>query len=157
MSNIEPGSLDYKILLQFLFQDGGIRPGELKNALHTSHSTINSALKRLEEQGYVQWELYGNVNLLEKGEMMLTHIETHHHLIEVFLVDSLDLTPNHAHKEALHLASHFSCETIKKICEKYRHPKICPNNRPIPHYKPCHKHDGEELTYLNENIEENTN
>lgn len=148
MTQIDSGTLDYKILLQFLFIEGGIRPGQLKKKLNAKHSTINSALKRLEEEGYIEWELYGEVNVTAEGRQFLTHVETHHHLIEVFLVESLGLTLEHAKKEALHLSSHFSCQTIRKICDKYDNPKMCPNNRQIPHHELCHKHEGENLTYI---------
>ncbi|MFX0098493.1 MAG: metal-dependent transcriptional regulator [Candidatus Hodarchaeota archaeon] len=148
MKKIKPGSLEYKILLEFLFQDAGLKPGELKQSLSVRHSTINSALARMEKKQILKWNHHGKVELLEAGKTILSHLEVHHHLIEIFLVESLGLSPGHAHKQSLELAPHFSCETIKKICDKYGRPKICPNHKEIIHLSECHLHEEEKLTFI---------
>ncbi|HMF32020.1 MAG TPA: metal-dependent transcriptional regulator [Candidatus Lokiarchaeia archaeon] len=141
METPEPASLDYQILVQFLSRKSSIRPGTLAEKLDISHSTINSALKRMESNGFVTWQHYGDIELTEKGRDALKHVEVHHHLIEVFLVDSLGLTPDEAHEESMTLAPHFSCIVIKKICTKYNNPEFCPSNDKIPDFPPCHVHD----------------
>ena len=122
MDTPEPASLDYQILVQFLSTSTSIRPGTLAEIFQISHSTINSALKRMEQDGFITWKHYGDIELTEKGMDALKHIQVHLHLIEIFLVDSLGLTPDQAHDESLALAPHFSCIMIKKICDKYNNP-----------------------------------
>ena len=150
MEDITPGTLDFQILLEFLFKKDGMKPSDLVKTLSRKHSTINSALKRLEKKKMIKWSPYGRIQLLQAGEVMLQHVETHLHLIEVFLVDSLDLDPKHAQLQAMRLAPHFSCETIKKICDKYNRPKHCPNMKVIVHAPCCHRHEEENLTYIGE-------
>jgi DtxR family Mn-dependent transcriptional regulator len=137
----EPASLDYQILVQFLYSKSSIRPRTLADNLNIRHSTINSALKRMENEGYLTWQLYGNLELTTKGKNALKHIEVHYHLIEVFLVDSLGMTPEEAREESMRLAPHFSCTMIKKICDKYNNPEYCPENMRIPDYPQCHTHE----------------
>lgn len=141
MSEVEPNTLEYRILMQFLREDGKtIMPGNLAKQFDIRHSTINSALKRMEERGLIKWNHYGSIELLDKGVNALKHEEVHHHLIEVFLVDTLDLTPDEAHEESFRLAPFFSCTMIQRICNKYGNPKQCPMNHDIPEYPACHDH-----------------
>ncbi|MHA1372323.1 MAG: metal-dependent transcriptional regulator [Promethearchaeota archaeon] len=140
MIEIRDDSLEYKILIAFLNKQEGIRPGELKKDLGAKHSTINSVIRRMEGKGLLKWQPYGRVNLTPKGVEILNHIEMHHHLIEIFLVDCLNLTPDDARLESLRLAPNFSCELIKRICEKYGQPRRCPSNKEIVHVEICHSH-----------------
>lgn len=141
MDNVDPGSLDYKILTAFLFKKDKLKPSELSEHLNIAHTTINSALKRMEENNLLNWHHYGKIELLDKGKEALKHIELHLHLIEMFLIESLNLSPEQAMTESLRLAPYFSCELIKRVCEKYDQPSICPqHNYEIPQFPKCHKH-----------------
>ncbi len=141
MDLLEPGTLEYSILQQFLFQEGGIKPGKIAKQLCKERSTINSAIERMGKKGILRWDKYNEIRLLNKGRNELKHIETHLHLIEVFLVDTLSISTKKAYKESLRLAPHFSCELIEKICNQYNKPEVCPNRRIIPHHPACHSHD----------------
>nr|MDO8085035.1 metal-dependent transcriptional regulator [Candidatus Sigynarchaeum springense] len=140
MSIIEPNTLEYRILTQFLLEKQGIKAGELARRLNTSHSTINSALKRMEARQIIKWNHYGVIELLQKGVAELKHAEVHHHLIEVYLVDTLGLTPGEAYEESFRLAPHVSCTMIKRICDKYGNPATCPSKHAIPEFPGCHGH-----------------
>jgi len=137
----EPGTLDYQILTQFLLNEVELTPREIATSLNIPHSTVNSVIKRLGEKGFLNWRRYGDIELTEHGKDALKHIEVHFHLIEVFLVESLGLSPKEAQNEARELAPHVSCMLIKKICEKYGKPRTCPMNNTIPDYPGCHSHD----------------
>ncbi|HME54417.1 MAG TPA: iron dependent repressor, metal binding and dimerization domain protein [Candidatus Lokiarchaeia archaeon] len=141
MPEVEPNSLEYRILMHFLREhETAIMPGNLAKQFDIRHSTINSALKRMEERRLIRWNHYGSIELLEDGLNALKHEEVHHHLIEVFLVDTLALTPEEAHEESFRLAPHFSCMMIQRICNKYGNPRQCPSNHVIPEYPACHDH-----------------
>ena len=144
IQDIEPGSLDYKILMKFVFDRENKLPKDLAITLNRSHSTINSAIKRMERDGYIKWIPYGSIELLPKGIDALSHIELHHNHLENFLIDSLDLDPETAHIESINIAPHISCTLIKKICEKYGTHTSCPLGREFPKYKKCHTHSRED-------------
>jgi len=95
-----------------------IKAGVLKSRLKFKHSTLNSILKRLEEQELLSWEKYKEIQLTEKGRESAKHVSNHHFIIERFLKESLNCSEELAHNEALHLAGAFSCELIEEICKK---------------------------------------
>jgi Mn-dependent DtxR family transcriptional regulator len=140
MEMVEANTLEYKILLQFSQELTSLRPGDLAKLLEIRHSTINSALKRMESQQLLKWNHYGVIELLDKGKNAITHVDVHLHLIATFLMETLQYSPSEAHEESLRLAPHFSCTMIKRICDKYGQPRICPSNHEIPEYPGCHKH-----------------
>ncbi len=140
MEMVEADTLEYKILLQFSLETKTLRPGDLARRLEIRHSTINSALKRMESRQLLKWNHYGDIELLDKGKDAITHVDVHLHLIATFLIETLQYPPTEAHEESRRLAPHFSCAMIKRICEKYGQPRICPSNHAIPEYPECHEH-----------------
>ncbi len=140
MEMVEANTLEYKILLQFSRNINALRPGDLARQLEIRHSTINSALKRMESQQFLKWNHYGVIELLDKGKDAIKHVDVHLHLIATFLMETLQYLPKEAHEESLRLAPHFSCAMIKRICDKYGRPRNCPANHEIPEFPECHKH-----------------
>ena len=61
------------------------------------------------------------VELTELGQSNAEHITNHHFILERFLKDSLEVSNEFAHQEALKLSNVISCELIDKICEKYNY------------------------------------
>ena len=107
------------LVLDFLYYwNRPIRAGDLKTRLKFKHSTLNSILKRLEEQKLLVWEKYKEIELTGKGKESAEHVSNHHFIIERFLKESLNCSDEFAHSEALHLAGTFSCELIEEICKK---------------------------------------
>ncbi len=139
MDIIDPHTLDYKILVEFLHDENQkIRPKEIAQRVEVPHSTVNSAIKRMKD--FIEWEPYGYIKLSDGGKDQLHHIRVHLHLIETFLTRSLDIDHEIAAEESLVLAPHFSCRLIKAICDNYQQPKRCTCNEIIEEYPPCHKH-----------------
>lgn len=107
------------LILDFLlYWNRPIRAGDLVKELDIKHSTLNSVLHRLSDQELVDWQSYGPVQLTEKGIEQATHLSNHHFIVEKFLKESLNLTPEQAHMEAIHLAGAISCNLIEAICKK---------------------------------------
>lgn len=111
-------------VLDFLYFWGRpIKVGELVRHLSLKHSTLNSVLKRLVEKDLIKWAKYGPVQLTNLGNDKGAHFTNHHLIIEKFLKESLNISDEFAHSEALKLANVISCELIEKICEKYKIPE----------------------------------
>ncbi|MCP4760887.1 MAG: hypothetical protein GY870_03835 [archaeon] len=115
----KPGSLEYEILITFLDQEKPKKPKEIADILEKKASTINSALKRMQEGGILHWHHYGKVEILNNGKEILKDIKRHLEHIETFLMESLNITKKEAESESKRLAPHFSCDIIDKICDKY--------------------------------------
>ena len=61
-------------VLDFLFYWGRpIRVGDLVKELKIKHSTLNSVLHRLSDEGMIRWETYGPVSLTENGKEKAAH------------------------------------------------------------------------------------
>ena len=118
--------LDY-IVIKFLFRNSvPLKVGKLAKELSIPHSTLGSCITRLKTKGLVKYEAYHEVELTSKGNNLAIELLRHARLLEIFLHNELGVKPEHAHSESENLNLLFSCETINKICKKYKHPKKCP-------------------------------
>ncbi len=117
-------------VLEFLFYwKRAIRPGDLRKKLNIKHTTLNSILGRMKD--YIDWEKYGPVSLTMAGRERAAHLTNHHLIIERYLKETLDISNEVAHQEALQVAGTFSCQLIEAICAKLSishnefHPSFC--------------------------------
>ena len=101
---------------------------EKKSGGSVAHSTINSVLMRLQEEGFITWKKYGSVELTEKGREYASHFTNHHLIIERFLKETLDFGGEKAHTDAVAISRVTSCELIHAICDKMgiSHEEISP-------------------------------
>lgn len=117
--------LDCKIL-KFLYRYPSQKVGDIAKEFQLAHSTIGSSVKRLEKESLVSYERYQIVELTNKGKNLAIELSRHAQLLEILLFNELGLTIKQAHQESEKFHLLFSCDTINKICEKYKHPKTCP-------------------------------
>jgi len=119
-------NLDYTVI-KFLYRKSvPLKIGKLAKELSIPHSTLGSCITRLKTKGFVKYEAYREVELTSKGNDLAIELIRHARLLEIFLHYELGLKPELAHRESENLNLLFSCETINKICKKYKHPKKCP-------------------------------
>ncbi len=118
--------LDYTVI-KFLYRKSiPLKVGKLAKELSIPHSTLGSCITRLKTKGLVKYEVYREVELTSKGKDLAIELIRHARLLEIFLHTELGVKPELAHRESEKLNLLFSCETINKICKKYKHPKKCP-------------------------------
>ncbi len=110
---------------------------DLNDNNNIRYSTIDSCLKRLENEGFIKWEKYKPIILTEKGTDFTKEIIRHAQLLEIFLFNELGLTVEQAHNESEKFNLNFSCDIISKICEKYQHPEKCPCGEKILNSNAC--------------------
>jgi Mn-dependent DtxR family transcriptional regulator len=101
-------------------------------------STINSCIERLEKKGLVDWVRYSPFKLTEKGSDLARELIRHAQLLEVLLYNELEVSAEEAHTESEKFNLLFSCNTINKICEKYKHPSECPCGDAIVSSSSCY-------------------
>ena len=106
-------------VLEFLYYwNRPISSGILRKELEFKHSTLNSVISRLVEQGFVVWEKYSLVKLTDKGRDTAAHLSNHHFVIEKYFIEHLDLPEDIAHEEAVKLSPHIGCTVVEAICKK---------------------------------------
>jgi DtxR family Mn-dependent transcriptional regulator len=118
--------LDYKVIKLIFRLEEPVKISHLSKKMVIAHSTLGSCIKRLKNEGYVNYEAYHEVKLTSKGNNLAKELIRHARLIEILLYSELGVKPELAHKESEKLNLLLSCETINKICKKYGHPKRCP-------------------------------
>lgn len=124
--------IDYQILKIIYRNNGKVRIKQIQEEFKIKKdselplSTINSCIERLERKGLVNWIRYSPLKLTEKGENLAKELIRHARLLETLLYNELELSAKEAHIESEKFNLLFSCNTINKICEKYKHPSECP-------------------------------
>lgn len=130
--------LDYMVI-KFIFRSKkSMKIGEMAKLLNLPHTTLGSCIKRLEKEKYVIYKRYNMVLLSETGKDLAIELVRHAQLLEVLLYKELGLSAEEAHNESEKLHLLFSCNTINKICEKFKHPKTCPCGELILNSSGCY-------------------
>ncbi len=80
--------------------------------------SVNRAIKVLKEEGYVDYKVYGNIRLTEKGRESASKMLRSKIAIESFLTDILKVDEQRAKEEANIMRHAVSEDTVEKL-EKY--------------------------------------
>lgn len=106
--------------------------GELATALAISPGSVTSMLKTLHESGLVKYKPYEGVHLTASGETLALRVLRRHRLIELFLVETLDLSWDEVHEEAENMEHAVSDLLIDRIDQYLGCPPTDPHGDPIP-------------------------
>lgn len=109
-----------------------VSTGELATAMNVSPGTVTSMLKTLSESGLATYKPYEGVRLTAAGRKLAMRMLRRHRLIELFLVQTLDLTWDCVHEEAENMEHAVSDLLIDRIDEYLGHPECDPHGDPIP-------------------------
>ena len=135
MNHMEPTPVteDYlKAIYTLAEESQPVIAARVAEEIGVSPSTMFSALRRLEKEGYAKVERRKDIRLTAKGKKVAETILRRHYLTERFLTDLLGLDWVSAHQEA-HRMEHVISPTVeKKLAEVLHHPTTCPHGNPIP-------------------------
>jgi DtxR family Mn-dependent transcriptional regulator len=115
--------------------------GRSKEPVHTNavaerlgvtSASASAMLKRLSNEGLVDYEPYHGARLTAKGEAVALETIRHHRLIELFLAEVLGMPWDRVHEEAEVLEHHISEELEELIAAKLGQPALDPHGDPIP-------------------------
>jgi DtxR family transcriptional regulator, Mn-dependent transcriptional regulator len=115
--------------------------GRSKDPVHTNAvadrlgvtpASASAMLKRLSDEGLVDYEPYHGARLTAKGELVALETIRHHRLIELFLAEELGMPWDRVHEEAEVLEHHISEELEELIAAKLGQPALDPHGDPIP-------------------------
>ncbi|HEY7267798.1 MAG TPA: metal-dependent transcriptional regulator [Solirubrobacterales bacterium] len=100
--------------------------------LGVTTGSASGMLKRLAEEGVVEYEPYRGARLTPEGERIALEMIRHHRLIELFLAEVLEMPWDRVHSEAEVLEHHISEELEELIAAKLGQPRRDPHGDPIP-------------------------
>ncbi len=135
MNETEPTSViqDYlKAIYTLAEERQPVIAARVAEEIGVSPSTMFSALRRLEKEGYARVERRKDIRLTSKGKKAAETILRRHFLTERFLTDLLGLDWVKAHQEAHRMEHAISPTVEKRLAEVLHFPTTCPHGNPIP-------------------------
>ena len=101
-------------------QNKNIRVTDIAKKMNCSKPSVNKAIYNLKDEGLLNYESYGEIQLTEEGENLAKKILETYDIVYLFLKDVLNLELEEAKKEAEKIKSAITDETANKLA-KYVH------------------------------------
>jgi len=121
ISNLESAGGDTPVPISRLAEKLGVEP-----------VSANQMVKKMAQDGWVEYRPYKGVNLTAGGEEHALRVLRHRRLWEVFLVRELKLALPDADALACELEHLISEEVADRLDEYLAHPRVCFHGDPIP-------------------------
>lgn len=112
-------------ILQIKSQE--IRVTDIANLMNCSKASVNKAINNLKENGLVNYETYGKIELTLEGADLAKKILEAYDIVYVFLKDVLGIEKENAKLEAEKIKLTMEDNTINKLA-KYTHKVLNLNN-----------------------------
>ena len=107
---------DYLEAIYLIKKDkGAVRLKDLGKMLNVKLPSANQAIKKLAQNGLVDYEKYEFIKLTQKGERVAKSIYRRHEILFNFLTKSLGVDEKTAQREACSIEHHLSSQTINKL------------------------------------------
>jgi DtxR family transcriptional regulator, Mn-dependent transcriptional regulator len=128
------GAENYAKAIYHLQARGGepVHTSAVADRLGVTPASASAMLKRLADEGMVDYEPYHGARLTVRGERLALETLRHHRLIELFLAEVLGMPWDRVHEEAEVLEHHISEELEELIAAKLGEPALDPHGDPIP-------------------------
>lgn len=101
-------------------QNGRVRVTDIAEKMNCTKASVNKAVRNLKDNGLLNYETYGTIELTEEGEDLAKKILEAYDIVYVFFKEVLGLEKDDAEKEAEQIKSAITDETINKLA-KYVH------------------------------------
>lgn len=109
-----------------------VKTTNISKYLNIAPGSVTQMLKKLDNQGYVNYSQYKGVKLTENGIKAAKSVTRKHRLLERFLHDILKLKNSLLHDQACEMEHTLSDEAERALCQVLNHPDKCPDDCPIP-------------------------
>jgi DtxR family Mn-dependent transcriptional regulator len=122
-----------KALYELQSREGGaVGTTAVAERLGVTPASASGMLRRLAEEGVVDYAPYHGARLTPEGERIALEVIRHHRLIELFLAEVLGMPWDRVHAEAEVLEHHISEELEELIADRLGEPALDPHGDPIP-------------------------
>lgn len=108
-------------------QNGKIRVTDIAKKMNCTKPSVNKAIYNLKDNGLLNYETYGTIELTEEGKNLAKKILEAYDIVFLFLKDVLNLETQEAESEAEKIKSTITDNTINKLA-KYVHSVLDLNN-----------------------------
>lgn len=101
-------------------QNGNVRVTDIANYMNCTKPSVNKAINSLKDNGYLNYEAYGTIEMTKKGEDLSKKILETYDIVYLFLKEVLCLDELEAKKEAEKIKLSMSDKTINSLA-RYIH------------------------------------
>jgi DtxR family Mn-dependent transcriptional regulator len=108
---------------------------DISKTLKVAPASVTEMLKKLAENGYVNYSPYHGSALTAKGMQEAQKVARKHRLLERFLSDVLHIKGDQVHVQACEMEHTLSDEAEESLCRFLKHPDTCPDDGKI--IPPC--------------------
>jgi DtxR family Mn-dependent transcriptional regulator len=105
---------------------------DIATLLNISQPSVSEQLKRLTQQGYLNYQWREGATLTEQGERIAINVLRKHRLLETFLVKMAGYGLDEVHEEACDMEHAISDRLADRLEEMLGHPSVDPHGHPIP-------------------------
>jgi len=110
----------------------GVTTSGLAAELGVAPASVSGMLKKLADQGYLEYVARGEAKLTERGLGVAVRVMRRHRLAECLLTDILGMPWDQVHDEACKLEHAISTAVEERLIAVLGDPKVCPHGHPIP-------------------------
>lgn len=96
-------------------QYGAVRTSDLAERMGFKRSSVTSALKRLSEEGLINYQPYRPVTLTEEGKKTISALSRYHNILADFLENILAFSVDFSQEEACRLEHKLSSKTMERL------------------------------------------
>lgn len=107
--------------------NGSIRVTDIAKKMNCTKPSVNKAIYNLKDNGLLNYQSYGTIELTEEGEDLAKKILETYDIVYLFLKEVLNLESEEAKKEAEKIKLSITDDTINKLA-KYVHKVLGLNN-----------------------------
>ena len=101
-------------------QNGNVRVTDIATTMNCTKPSVNKAINTLKDNGYLNYEAYGTIEMTKKGVDLAKKILEKYDIVYLFLKDVLLLAEDEAEKEAEKIKLSMDDKTINSLA-KYVH------------------------------------
>lgn len=107
---------DYlEAILELAEKESCVRVTDIANKLDIAKSSVNQTISKLKDMGLVRQEVYGPVELTDKGRQYANTILQRHMKLKQFLIKTLGVDPEIAEKDACLMEHAVSSQTMDRL------------------------------------------
>lgn len=113
---LTPSKIRYLLTIYEINPDTySVRSIDIASRLKISRSSVNNMVDYLIDQGFVEKELYGNVLLTEKGQIIASELYAQYKVVLRFYLQQLKIDGSEAREEAINTVSFLGENCIEKL------------------------------------------
>lgn len=112
--------------------EGAVATNEIAERLSVAPASVSGMVRRLADQGLLEYERYRGVRLTPQGRRVALKTIRRHRILETYLTEVLGYPWDRVHDEAERLEHAASEELIDRMAAALGEPTVDPHGAPIP-------------------------